>query len=85
MKQLPKVMKDVNIMKQMINSEKFRLETKVDGLGVAQLNINASGHYIVDVTPVPAQGDGYNNRQGNSIRLHSTHYDFFSFKNSQVM
>ena len=74
---LSRVIKDVGILKSMVNSEKFRLETKVDGLGVAQVNVNASGHYIVDVTPVPPQGDGYNNRQGNSIKLHSSHYDFF--------
>ena len=79
---LSRVIKDVNNIKQMINSEKFRLETKVEGLGVAQLNNNNSGHYIVDVTPVPSQGDGYNNRQGNSIKLHSTHYDFFFQKQS---
>lgn len=72
-----RLIKDVAMLKSIINSEKFRLETKIDGLGVGQLNGTGSGHYIVDVTPIPSQGDGYNNRQGNSIKLHASHYDFF--------
>lgn len=72
-----RIMKDVNMLKGIINSEKFRLETAVEGQIVGQVNANTSGHYVADFTPTPSQGDGYNNRQGNSIRWKSSHYSFF--------
>lgn len=84
-KQIPKIMKDINILKSMVNSEKFRLEEKFESIGIAQLNGLSSGHYIKDITPVPAQGDGYNNRQGNSIKLHSSHFDFFIQKQASAL
>lgn len=72
--------KDVSILKGIINSEKFRLETQIPTTGnvaIGQVDGNSSGHFIADVTPYPSQGDGYNNRQGNSIRWKSSHYSFF--------
>jgi len=76
-KQLPRLMKDVARLKGIINSEKFRIESQGSGIQLGQLNGNASGHYLVDFTPLPSQGDGYNNRQGQSIRWKSSHYSFF--------
>jgi len=76
--------KDVAYLKHIINSEKFRLETKIDNQVVAQCNVNASGHYLIDVTPIPSQGDGYNNRQGNSMKWVSSHYSFFFQKQSAL-
>lgn len=81
-KQLPKLMKDVSRLKGIINSEKFRLETTAEGIQVGQVNVNNSGHFIGDFTPVPTQGDGYNNRQGNSIRWKSSHFSFFFQRNA---
>lgn len=73
-----RLIKDVAMLKGIINSEKFRVESQpADGVVVGQISGNASGHYIADWTPVPTQGDGYNNRQGNSIRWKSSHYSFF--------
>jgi len=77
-KQIPKLMKDMNVLKGIINSEKFRIESQpFDQVGIGQVNQNGSGHRSYDFTPVPNQGDGYNNRQGQSIRWKSSHYSMF--------
>lgn len=72
-----RLIKDVAMLKSIINSEKFRLETEGESINLGQVNVNNSGHYVADFTPIPAQGDGYNNRQGNSFKWHSSHYSFF--------
>lgn len=72
--------KDVAMLKGIINSEKFRVETQSQNNLVGQVNGNSSGHYIADFTPAPTQGDGYNNRQGQSIRWKSSHYSFYFTK-----
>lgn len=73
-----RIIKDIAMLKGIINSEKFRVESQpCDQQGVGQVNQNGSGHYLADFTPLPSQGDGYNNRQGNSIRWKSSHYSFF--------
>lgn len=70
--------KDVAILKGIINSEKFRIESQpFDDLALGQVNGNSSGHFVGDFTPTPTQGDGYNNRQGQSIRWKSSHYSMF--------
>lgn len=71
-----RLIKDVAMLKSIINSEKFRLETQQTAVNVGQVNGNSSGHFISDFTPIPAQGDGYNNRQGNSMKWCSSHYSF---------
>lgn len=75
--QLPKLMKDINMLKGIINSEKFRIESQASGVQVGQVNGNTSGHYLVDFTPLPSQGDGFNNRQGQSIRWKTSHFSMF--------
>lgn len=80
--QLPKLMRDVTRLKGIINSEKFRVETMQDGIQLGQVNVNSSGHYLADFTPLPSQGDGFNNRQGNSIRWKSSHYSMFFQRNA---
>lgn len=73
-----RIIKDIAMLKGIINSEKFRIESQpADGVTVGQVNANNSGHYVADWTPVPSQGDGYNNRQGNSIRWKASHYSIF--------
>lgn len=70
--------KDVAMLKHIINSEKFKIESLIfNDTAVGQVNGNASGHQIFDITPMPTQGDGYSNRQGNSIKWVSSHYSFF--------
>lgn len=76
-----RLIKDVAMLKGIINSEKFRVETMAEGIQIGQVNANTSGHYIQDFTPLPSQGDGYNNRQGNSIRWKSSHYSLFLQRN----
>lgn len=73
-----RLIKDVAILKGIINSEKFKIESLVfNDQAIGQVNGNASGHQIFDITPAPTQGDGYSNRQGNSIKWVSSHFSFF--------
>lgn len=73
-----RLIKDVAMLKGIINSEKFKFEQLIfNDQAVGQVNANASGHQIFDITPQPTQGDGYSNRQGNSIKWVSSHYSFF--------
>lgn len=76
-----KLLRDVAILKKMVNAEKKNLTSEIENGAVAQLfgsgaTTGTSGHYLFDVTPIPAQGDGYNNRNGNSIKWHSSYYNF---------
>lgn len=70
------MVRDINTLKSMVNAEKKRNTVSSINNNVGQVSVNASGHYIVDVTPNPTQGTGYNNKTGNSIKWHSSHYDF---------
>lgn len=82
-KQIPRLIKDMTRLKGIINSEKFRVETALENQTVGQVNVNNSGHWVGDFTPIPSQGDGYNNRQGNSIRWKASHYSFFFQRQGQ--
>lgn len=74
------MVKDVAMLKKMVNAEKKRVVTTVQNATVAQLaNATGSGHYIFDATPQPTQGTGYQNKTGNSIKWHSSHYDWQFF------
>lgn len=73
---LGKIAKDVMSLKKMVNAEKKHLTTDIENANVGQVNINASGHYLVDVTPTPTQGTGFSNRVGQSIKQHSSYYVF---------
>lgn len=75
--QIPRMLRDINMVKAMVNAEKKRLVTNSTNNLVAQVSGAAgSGHYIVDVTPNPTQGNGFNQKSGSSIKWHSSHYDF---------
>nr|WPR18726.1 MAG: capsid protein [Owegonang virus 21] len=77
-KQIPKMLTDISRLKGIINSEKFRVESQpFSDSRLGQVDGNNSGHLLVDFTPVPSQGDGFNNRQGQSIRWKASHYSFF--------
>lgn len=77
MKQIPRMLTDLSMLKAMVNAEKKRIITSSTNQLVAQVSGAAgSGHYIVDVTPNPTQGAGFNQKSGSSIKWHSSHYDF---------
>ncbi len=68
---------DVMALKSMVNAEKKRIQiaSSTDNV-VGQVNGNTSGHFLLDITPNIAQGVGYNQKSGNSFKLHSSHIDF---------
>lgn len=72
-----RLFRDVARLKHIINSEKFTKETLAfSDAAVGQVNGNNSGHLLADFTPLPVQGDGFDNRQGNSIKWVSSHYSW---------
>lgn len=77
-KGIPQMVKDVQYLKSILNSEKQRyvISPGTSTTGLGQINGNATGYITADVTPIPTQGDGYNNRQGASIKLHSSNFRF---------
>lgn len=76
MKQLPKLAQDVMMLKSVINSEKKRFYQQNTGQVVGQVSGNSSGHYLIDLTPGLTQGTGFQNRVGNSVKLHSSFISF---------
>ena len=75
-----RIVKDVAMIKSMLNTEKKRLITNsAQTFSVGQVDAANSGHFLLDVTPNPVQGTGYNQKTGNSIKMTSAHYDFQFF------
>lgn len=71
------MVQDVKFLKSIVNAEKKRYTTSTTTpLLVGQVNGNVTGHQVFDMTPLPGQGTGYNNRTGNSIKWVSTHFTF---------
>ena len=73
---LAKVAYDVARLASMVNAEKKRLDISISGIPVGQVNINATGSLVADITPAPAQNVTYNGRVGSSIKLHSSFMQF---------
>lgn len=71
---LGKIYKDVMSLKKMVNAEKKHITTDIENAAVGQVNVNVSGHYLVDVSPKPIQGVAYNERTGQSIKQVSSYY-----------
>lgn len=71
------MVRDVQMLKTLVNAEKKRLNINDSGSTqqIGQVVGNASGHYLVDLTPNPSQGTGYNQRTGNSIKWSSSYFD----------
>ena len=72
---------DVARLATMINAEKKILSigvanTLATGQLVAQVNQNSSGAAAFDLTPLLPQGSGASDRTGNSIKLHSSYFQF---------
>lgn len=74
---LKRVVKDVQMIKQVLNPEKKRFViNNTSNTAVGQVNGNASGFLVLDVTPTPAVGIGYAQRNGASIKVHSSYFQF---------
>lgn len=72
-----RIARDVTFLKSVLNPEKKRfLINNTSNTPVGQVNGNSSGHLIFDVTPTPAVGIGYQQRNGASIRVHSAYFQF---------
>lgn len=71
------ILRDVSMLKTMVNAEKKRYDIAIGGTPIGQLNgaVN-SGMYVTDITPIPAQGTSSVTRNGNSIRVHSGYFRF---------
>lgn len=70
------IVKDISVLKGMMNAEKKRFEVSIVNGSVGQVDGTASGHYLYDMTPVISQGVGFNQRTGNSVKLSSLFMDF---------
>lgn len=70
-KGLPQLYKDVMAIKNVINVEKKVYESKFgfSDQGVGQVDVNANGYVVADITPIPAEGTTYTTRNGRSIKL----------------
>jgi len=70
--------KDIMYLKSVLNPEKKRIDTAPDpGLTyIGQVNGNGGGHLLVDATPIIPQGITTSTRNGASIKLHSTNWEF---------
>jgi len=71
------MLKDVALLKQIVNSEKKCLTYASNIQPVGQVNgATSPGFFIEDMTPDPAQGLQANQRIGNSIKWVSTDFHF---------
>lgn len=73
---MKQIVKDVSYLKSVLNPEKKIFQLNQTDVLVGQCNINASAHYVLDVTPKMSQGSTDITRNGNSIKVHSGHFRF---------
>lgn len=78
------ILKDVQYLKSLINTEKKSFTQAGNNSLVGQVNGNSSGHFLLDLTPVVGQGTGYQNRIGNSVKWSSGHLQFLFQTQSAV-
>ena len=78
-----RIVKDVKWLKSLVNAEKKRFKFSETDAPVGQLNcldtnpLNVrDGSYIEHISCNPVQGAGYNQRNGASVKLHSSHLQF---------
>lgn len=67
------IVKDVAMLKKMVNAEKKRYFFTVTNQAVAQVDGNSTGSYVRDITPVPSEGVTFNTRNGASIKWTSSY------------
>lgn len=68
-----KIASDVALVKRMLNAEKKTITNTISGQVFGQVLVNSSGFHSNDITPVPIQGNGASQRQGQSIKICSFH------------
>jgi len=66
-----RLIKDVAMLKRMINAEKKETSELTYTFNVAQVNGNSNGYKTYDVTPIISQGITGQTRNGNSLKIHS--------------
>lgn len=71
-KGVPQLVKDVRMLKNMVNAEKKLVETSPSEFRIGQCNANTYGYAGFDITPIVSQGDTRSSRNGASIKLNST-------------
>lgn len=72
------MIQDVRFLKSIVNAEKHKqVYASTNNLNtVSQVNGNASGAWIADITPNLSQGVGVADRVGSSIKWHASHWSF---------
>lgn len=74
---LNNIVKDVMMLKSLINVEKKRIDTKICNVTpFGQCNINADAYLYGDITPAIVQGLGVAERTGGSVKLTSMSFNF---------
>lgn len=63
------IIKDVSMVKKMLNAEKKLITVTQTLATVGQINVNATGALFRDITPLINQGNLANQRQGDSVKL----------------
>lgn len=85
-----KIMKDVSMLKGMLNPElkEFKIfndPATDDGIDIGQVAGNSAGFYTFDASCIPAQGTTSTTRNGNSIRNHSLDCRFQVFQQANTV
>lgn len=68
-----KIVRDVSMVKRMLNAEKKTISINIQNQVFGQLLGNSAGYHSNDITPVPIQGSGIGQRNGQSIKICSWH------------
>lgn len=64
------IVKDVMMLKKLVNVEKKRFDLVASSASIAQVNgLSSNAFYVQDLTPIPISGSGYNQRSGASIKI----------------
>lgn len=66
-----RLIKDVQMLKSMINAEKKQITLSNVSDSVGQVNVNGYGNILRDITPVISQGVTGTTRNGISVKIHS--------------
>lgn len=75
-KGVSRVVKDVAMLKHLVNVEKKRISIINSSLLVGQVFANLGGFVAQDITPVMSQGLGFAQRNGSSIKIVSGYFKF---------
>ena len=75
-KGISRVVKDVAMLKHLVNVEKKRISIINSSLLVGQVFANLAGYVAQDITPVMSQGLGVGDRMGSSIKIVSCYFKF---------